>query len=89
MRPIRFPQANRTLTAPVGQPDVRDLPVWTGFGDCVSCWELSWADRLRVLFGKPVWLIIHSGDTQPPVALQTRRLFGPAEHETRAAAEGR
>ena len=64
MTPIRFPEANKELTG-----NNRSLWVYTDGKQCISCWKLSWKQRLKaLLFGK-VWLSVLSGGTQPPVWL--------------------
>ena len=71
MYPIKFKEANRVLLRPSNMTDDECKPLWvyTDRKECVSCWKLTWMDRIKaLLFGK-VWLIVLSGDTQPPVAL--------------------
>lgn len=64
MIPVKFPEANRELTG-----SHRSLWVYTDGKQCISCWKLSWKQRLKaLLFGK-VWLSVLSGGTQPPVWL--------------------
>lgn len=41
MTPADFPQANRTLTAPAGRPDVLPLRTYTDGEVCISRWRLS------------------------------------------------
>lgn len=75
MKPINFDKANRVLNKPDGWTDeeCKPLPVWTDHRRCVSCWELSWKDRIKaVLYGR-VWLSVSSGSTQPPVLLQCEK----------------
>jgi hypothetical protein len=57
MKPIKFPEANVTFAK--DQPEYQQLPALrydTQHGEVVSCWRLSWKERLRVLFGGKVWL---------------------------------
>jgi len=71
MLPIKFKEANKTLLKPESMTDeeCRSLPVFTDGVACVSCWKLSWKERLfALIFGK-IWLSVLSGKTQPPVWL--------------------
>lgn len=77
MAPTDFPEATRTYGKPVGWTDEQCSPLRVceardddGFDLRISCWKPSWRDRLRVLFGRPVWLHIF-GQAQPPVRLDT------------------
>lgn len=80
MTPIPFSESNRVLQAPAGAADIASLPVWTDDQQCVSCWRLTWRERLSALLFGRVWLAVLSGRSQPPVALLvTRRFFGGGE----------
>lgn len=67
-KPIDFPESNftwRGWTEAEGRPAVADLPVWhdrpAGKGQVtrsVSCWKLTWTERLCVLFTGRVWLSV-------------------------------
>ena len=69
MTPIHFPQSNKILTAPPGAKDIDPLPVHTDGRQCLSCWSLTWRERLTVLLQGRVWLCTLTGPTQPPVWL--------------------
>lgn len=45
------------------------LPVYVDGKQCVSCWQLSWKEKLSALLFGRIWLYVLSGETQPPVAL--------------------
>lgn len=71
MKPIKFKEANKTLLKPESMTDEEcsSLTVFSDGRECVSCWKLSWRERLSaLLFGK-MWLGVLSGSTQPPVWL--------------------
>ena len=68
MRPIKFRHANLTLKGPKGG-NIQDLPAWSNGTYCVSCWRMTWRDRLTALFSGKLWLWVMSGRTQPPVVL--------------------
>jgi hypothetical protein len=71
MRPDKFEQANKGLTAPEGmtKDECGDLPVYNDGLMSISCWKMTWRERLSALFFGRVWLWVHAGKTQPPVAL--------------------
>lgn len=57
MKPVEFPEVNVTYAK--DQPEYMPLPVYrkpSPEGDCVSCWKLSFIERVRVLFTGKVWL---------------------------------
>jgi len=80
MKPIDFKYSNKTLQ-PSGAEysddvtDVVPLHIWTNNEQCVSCWHMSWRERLSALLFGRVWLTMLSGNTQPPVCLQASREY--------------
>ena len=59
MKPIEFEEANLVLGA--SQPQYGNLPCFRddsdmGDGEVVSCWKLSWLERVKILFGGVLWL---------------------------------
>lgn len=71
LMPVKFPQANRNLTKPSNMDDDECGSLWV-FTDgecCISCWKLTFWQRLAVLFHGTIWLSVLSGNTQPPVWL--------------------
>ena len=79
MTPANFEESNRTLTKPRDMTDEQctSLPVWTDGEHCLSCWQGTWLERLQFLFTGKLWLWVHSGETQPPVAVGTQYPFQP------------
>ena len=74
MSPIEHRFANVTLNAPTGKEDeVLPLPVYTDGEQCISCWQMSWRERLSALFFGRVWISVLSGRTQPPIWLLATR----------------
>jgi len=75
MEPRAFEQANKNLLKPEGMTDEEcgSLPVFTDGKQCVSLWQMTWRERLSTLFFGRVWLIVWSGQTQPPVSLMAER----------------
>jgi len=56
MKPIQFPEANVTFAE--GQEEYHNLPAFVEDsidGRVISCWRLSWLERLKVLVTGRVW----------------------------------
>jgi len=77
MKPVEFKGQNCVLQRPQGmsQAECGPLPVFRDGRYCISCWRPGWRDRLAVLFGRPLWLWVWSGGTQPPVSVSTLHPF--------------
>lgn len=75
--PVDFEESNKLLTKPPGMTDEEcgPLPVFNDGQQSISCWQLPWRDRLRVLFTGKIWLGVCMGITQPPVFISARKLF--------------
>jgi len=57
MKPIKFKECNSEFAK--DQPEYRTLPAFrnnTPQGEVITCWKLSFKERLRVLFFGCVWL---------------------------------
>ncbi len=88
MKPIPFKdqttelQPNPDQMVIEGQA-VGTLPIFTDGNQVISCWQLSFIERLQALWFGRIWLGIHSGYTQPPVWLSAERsvfeIGGPHE----------
>lgn len=75
MKPISFHPRERIFTS--DEPDIVPLPVLPisysdGYNGLVSCWKPGLKDIIRILVGKPIYLILLS-DFQPPCSLSTDR----------------
>jgi hypothetical protein len=71
--PIYFKESNADLLG--GMPDaygkpVKDLPVYkSDDGQIISCWRLSFRERLSaVVFGR-IWFRVLAERTHPPIAI--------------------
>lgn len=77
MNPIHFPEKNKVLQPPIGAASkvvsIEPLAVWTDGEQCISCWRMTWRERLFALFHGRVWLAVLSGPTQPAVWIQAER----------------
>lgn len=77
-QPVWFAEANGTLRGgPAEQyqthTDVGDLPVFVDGQRIISCWRLTWRERLSAaLFGR-TWLHVWSPRTHAPVAVEAKR----------------
>lgn len=77
MKPVAcFHPREQLLQSP--HPDIGALPVvevaFEGFGNgWVSCWRLSWRERLAALLGRPVYLAVLGFGGHPPVLLTVER----------------
>ncbi len=71
-----FDEAERQLGPPSDMTsEACDLlPVYNHDGSLLSCWDMSWRERVSALVFGRVWLWVRSGGrTQPPVAIQVVR----------------
>jgi hypothetical protein len=75
MKAINFPESNKNLLKPEGWTDEEcsSLHVFTDGQVCVSCWELSEEEKKELLETGKIWLMVWSGQTQPPVCLTTKK----------------
>lgn len=88
MKPIDFPQSTKVLQRPstMTEQECQSLHVWNDGKQCVSCWKLSFKERMKVLFHGKVWLGVLSGKTQPPVFLSGECVFEEAPIKERLRA---
>ena len=77
MKPINFPEANKTLRAPSQKSDhqIDELRIFNYRERCISLWKPTLKERLSILLFGRVWLDILSGETQPPVAIVGTRTY--------------
>jgi len=54
MEPIQFKEVNTVFAK--DQPEYLPLPAYTDGNRVISCWYLTWKERLRVLFTGKLWL---------------------------------
>lgn len=57
MTPIEFPEVNTVYAK--DQPEYQPLPAFKSSmpnGEVVTCWKLSFRERLRILFKGEIWL---------------------------------
>jgi len=69
MKPVPFKQQNTVYAE--GQPEYQPLPAYRDrYGEAVTCWQLTWWERLRLLFSGHLWLRIRVVDA---LAMRRRR----------------
>lgn len=54
MKPIEFPE--QTIVWAKNQPPYLPLPAYTNQEETISCWQFTWAERLKVLWQGHLWL---------------------------------
>jgi hypothetical protein len=82
MKPIKFKEANKNLLKPESMSDKECDSLWV-YNDgkqSISCWKMSFMQRIKVLLWGRVWLCVLSGDTQPPVWIDCNKtVFNPTD----------
>ena len=85
MKPIKFKEQNVTFAE--NQPEYLPLPAFKDEnGVVISCWRLSFRERLRVLFRGNIWLSLLSFNkplTPSIITTDKSDLFLPNEKEDR------
>lgn len=87
MKPFKFEEANKQLLKPDSMTDEECKPLWV-YSDgveCISCWKMSFKERLAALLWGKVWLAVYTGYTQPPVWVGCCKtvFVKPKENETK------
>ena len=55
MKPVEFPECNVTFAE--DQPEYLPLPTFTDGTQTVSCWKMTWWERIKVLITGKIWLM--------------------------------
>lgn len=55
MKPVSFPESNFVAGR---DQSYRDLPAWTDNRVVISCWGLTFGERLRLLFSGKLWIAL-------------------------------
>lgn len=75
MKPIEFPEQNVVFAK--DQPEYKPLPAFRnegGMGEVISCWKLSFRERIRLLFTGRLWLSLAMfGRPLTPSFLSTKK----------------
>lgn len=82
MKPVEFPEHNVVFAK--DQPEYLPLPAFTDERHCVSCWSLTWRERLALLFTGRLWLTqLNFGGPLQPQLPSVESPFGTAEPRRR------
>ena len=54
MNPIEFPE--QTIVWAKNQPPYLPLPAYTNERETISCWQLTWKERFKLLIFGKIWL---------------------------------
>ena len=54
MQPIEFPE--HTMVWAESQDPYLPLPAYVNHEETISCWQLTWGERFRLLFSGRLWL---------------------------------
>ena len=55
MKAVKFKEQNIEMGK--DQPQHETLPACrTDDGIIISCWKFTWKEKIKILFGKPIWL---------------------------------
>jgi len=75
MEPIKFNEMNGQLNKPKSMTDDECGPLYVHSDgvQLVSCWKMTFKERIAALLYGKVWLGVVSGTTQPPVWLTCRK----------------
>jgi len=75
MKPIKFAEQNCTFAE--NQPQYQPLPAFksdTKEGQVISCWKLSFLERLRILFKGELWVsLMMFGQPLTPSYFSTKK----------------
>ncbi len=80
MKPLNFKESNLSLSPPRNWPDkanpCRRLDVYKDDFQTISCWKMSWVERLSSLIFGRVWVQVACGKSNPfPIALTAQRMI--------------
>ncbi|MEE9471424.1 MAG: hypothetical protein V3W32_06850 [Gemmatimonadota bacterium] len=94
MKPTSFPEVNVIFAK--DQAEYLNLPAWRSDGDdgeTVTCWELTWRERLRLLLTGRLWIrmLAFQGPLQPilPQLEKPDRMWVPIEKAPEVLIDGK
>lgn len=77
MNPIEFKEQNKVYAK--NQTQYKPLPVYEDNGDygsCIHCWELSFIERIKILFTGKLWVyVLNFGHPLHPIKLMVNNPF--------------
>ncbi|HBR31937.1 MAG TPA: hypothetical protein DD733_07625 [Clostridiales bacterium] len=79
MQPTKFKEQNITFTKPASMTDEQcsSLPAYRDDREIISCWKMTWKERIKVLFIGKIWFSVY-GTSQPPICLSVDTFFAKA-----------
>ena len=77
--PSKFPQQTAILAE--NQKEYQPLPVWQDEQMTVSLWKFTWWERIKILFGAPLW--IYQLNFNSPLQPQLPTLDNPFPKDTK------
>lgn len=84
MKPIHFPEV--TVTWAKNQPEYLPLPAYTDETQTITCWSLTWRERLKVLLSGRLWLAqMNFGRALQPQRPSVESPFLPADSDAVAS----
>lgn len=84
MKPRDFKERTRIFGKPswMTEKECGPLPVHFNGKSVISCWKMGFIERLRALIFGRIWVWVFTGrETQPPIALDSRRTVFKKEKE--------
>jgi hypothetical protein len=76
MTPREFPE--QTMVWAKNQPPYLPLPAYTDAEQTITCWRLTWRERLSVLFSGSLWLRqLNFGQPLQPQSPSVESPFAP------------
>ena len=74
MKPVNFLLVNSTVGKPDSGKDVVEaLPIFNDGERSLSCWKMTWRERIAaLLFGK-AWVWVKNGKSMPPMSAEICR----------------
>lgn len=83
MKPIEFPE--QTIVIAKDQPEYQPLPAYhhkDEYGTITCCWQLTWRERMKVLFGGKMWhSILTFNHALQPQRLEVEKPHMPLQWE--------
>lgn len=75
MTPQHFKESNKNLVRPIDmtEKECGSLSIYTDGNVCISQWKMTFKERIHCFFHGFIWVRIHSGSTQPPIALDAEK----------------
>lgn len=90
---IEFPESNHIwhgwpADEETGREEVYDLHTWISpdHSRSISCWKLTWRERLYAFFRGHVWLTVVG--RHPPVCITAEQMFRPPKEGETIAPDG-